>query len=62
MAALAGAAGVGLNGAKWLQNYIEKTALKGATTTVLEKPGNSEMAAEAVKLRPFELAKMVRAL
>ena len=62
LTALAGAAGVGLGGAKWLQSYVEKKVLKVATTTALEKPENPQKAADAAKMGSFELARMVRSL
>ncbi|MET8077057.1 hypothetical protein [Streptomyces sp. NPDC005303] len=53
-AALAGAIGVGIGGARWLLNYVDKEILQKAVVKVAGKPSDQQAQIQIMEANPTE--------
>ena len=62
VAAFVGAVLIGVGGARWLSNEVDKKLLKATTTAALTGTGSAETAAKVMTATPAQALKIVQAL
>lgn len=62
VAAFVGAMLIGVGGARWLSNEVDKKLLKATTTAALAGTGSAEVAAKVMTAKPAQGLKIVQSL